>query len=53
MKFIKISYNIDATIVCEKETKKGIIIGKIGSMLKNIDTASKIAMKKFLVRKLY
>lgn len=27
-------YDIDATIVCERDSHKGIIIGKQGSMLK-------------------
>ena len=31
-------YDIEATIVCERETHKGIIIGKGGSMLKKIGT---------------
>lgn len=39
--------NIDATIVCEKESHKGIIIGKSGSMIKNIGVGSRIAIEKF------
>ena len=31
-------YDIEATIVCERDTHKGIIIGKGGSMLKKIGT---------------
>lgn len=34
-------YDVDATIVCEKESHKGIIIGKGGSMLKHIATAAR------------
>ncbi|MCD8326066.1 MAG: GTPase Era [Lachnospiraceae bacterium] len=33
--------DIDATIVCEKESHKGMIIGKGGSMLKKIGTAAR------------
>ena len=33
--------NIDATIICEKDSHKGMIIGKQGSMLKKIGTASR------------
>ena len=39
--------NIDATIVCEKDSHKGIIIGKSGSMIKNIGIGSRIAIEKF------
>ncbi|MEE0945463.1 MAG: GTPase Era [Acutalibacteraceae bacterium] len=39
--------NIDATIYCEKESHKGIIIGKNGSMLKKIGTFSRIEIEKF------
>lgn len=35
-------YDVDATIVCEKESHKGIIIGKGGSMLKKIATAARL-----------
>ena len=40
--------NIDATIICEKESHKGIVIGKSGSMIKNIGTGARIAIEKFL-----
>lgn len=33
--------NIDATIICEKDSHKGIIIGKQGSMLKKIGSAAR------------
>ena len=39
--------NIDATIICEKDSHKGIIIGKSGSMIKNIGIGSRIAIEKF------
>ena len=34
-------FDIEATIVCERESHKGIIIGKGGSMLKRIGSASR------------
>ncbi len=34
-------YDIDATIICEKESHKGMIIGKGGQMLKKIGTAAR------------
>lgn len=40
--------NIDATIVCDKQNHKGIIIGNKGSMIKNIGTGSRIALEKSL-----
>ncbi|MBQ7602755.1 MAG: GTPase Era [Clostridia bacterium] len=40
--------HIDATIYCEKQAHKSIIIGKNGSMLKKLGTASREAMQKFL-----
>ena len=33
--------DIDATIVCERDSHKGIIIGKQGSMLKKIGSAAR------------
>lgn len=39
---------IYATIICERASHKGIVIGKSGSMLKNIGTASRIAIEKLL-----
>jgi GTP-binding protein Era len=39
-------WNIKATIVCEREAHKGIIIGKGGSMLKRIGTGSRIQIEK-------
>ncbi len=41
-------YDIDATIVCEKASHKGMIIGKGGSMLKNIGTKARIDMEEML-----
>lgn len=39
--------DIEATIYCEKESHKGIIIGKNGAMLKRISTSARIDMEKF------
>lgn len=40
--------DIDATIVCERDTHKGIIIGKQGSMLKRIGTDARREMEALL-----
>lgn len=40
--------HIDATIVCEKESHKGIIIGKGGSMLKKIGSAARPEIEEML-----
>ena len=34
-------FDIEATIVCERESHKGIIIGKGGAMLKKIGSAAR------------
>lgn len=39
--------DIDAVIYCEKESHKGIIIGKNGAMLKKVSTRARIDMEKF------
>lgn len=39
--------DIDATIYCEKDSHKGIIIGKAGSMLKSISTAARYDLEHF------
>jgi GTP-binding protein Era len=41
-------YLINATIVVDKDSKKGIIIGKQGSMLKKIGTSARKAIEEFL-----
>lgn len=41
MEFGKRLVNIEATIVCEKDSHKGIIIGKQGAMLKKIGTQAR------------
>ena len=48
MEFKKGLCDISATIVCERESHKGMIIGKGGSMLKKIGTASREDMEKML-----
>ncbi len=40
--------DIEACIVCEKESHKGIIIGKGGNMLKNISTKARMDIEDFL-----
>lgn len=40
--------DIDATIICERDSHKGIIIGKQGSMLKSIGTKARISMENLL-----
>ena len=40
--------DIDATIVCERDSHKGIIIGKRGSMLKQIGTNARYEMERLL-----
>ena len=40
--------DIDATIVCEKDSHKGIIIGKQGAMLKKIGTNARYEMEQLL-----
>lgn len=41
MKYSKKIVDIDATIICEKDSHKGIIIGKGGAMLKKIGTMAR------------
>ena len=43
--------HIDANIICEKDSHKGIIIGKNGSMIKNIGIGSRIMIEKLLNKK--
>ena len=44
---------IDATIFCEKDSHKGIIIGKRGSMLKKIGELARADMESFLGTKVF
>lgn len=43
--------DIDATLICERDSHKGIIIGKGGTMLRRIGTQSRIDMEKMLEMK--
>ena len=43
--------DIDATIVCERESHKGIIIGKGGAMLKKIGSAARFVIEKLVETK--
>ena len=48
MKWRKDIVDIDATIICERESHKGIIIGRQGSMLKKIGTEARKDIEKML-----
>ena len=41
-------FDIEANIVCERDSHKGIIIGKHGSMLKKIGTAARIEIENLM-----
>ncbi len=43
----------DATIYCEKESHKGIIIGKKGAMLKKISTLAREDMERFMGTRIF
>lgn len=43
--------DIDATIICEKDSHKGIIIGKQGAMLKKIGSNARFEIERMLERK--
>ena len=40
--------DIDATIVCERDSHKGIVIGKQGAMLKKIGSAARYEIEKMM-----
>lgn len=44
-------WDIEATIICERDSHKGIIIGKGGAMLKKIGSASRYEIEKLLEAK--
>lgn len=50
MKFKKHIVDIEATIVCERESHKGIIIGKQGSMLKKIGSMARPDIEELVER---
>lgn len=43
--------DIDATLVCERDSHKGMIIGKGGSMLKKIGTGARLGIEEMLLCK--
>lgn len=45
--------DLDVTIYCEKESHKGIIIGKNGAMLKKISSQARQDIEKFMGTKIY
>lgn len=51
MKFGEHIVDIDATIICEKDSHKGIIIGKGGAMLKKIGSAARYEIEDLLEQK--
>ncbi len=44
-------FDIDATIICERDSHKGIIIGKNGAMLKKIGTNARFEIERLLEQK--
>ena len=44
---------VEATIYCEKNSHKGIIIGKGGAMLKKVSTHARHDMERFMGTKVY
>ncbi len=51
MKYRKKICNIEATIICEKESHKGIVIGKQGAMLKKIGSKARQDIENLLESK--
>lgn len=50
---LKDKFEIDADIICEKDSHKQIIIGKNGSMIKEIGTKARIDIEKLLGKKVF
>ena len=48
MKYSRKIVDIDATIICERDSHKGIIIGKQGAMLKKIGSTARYEIEKML-----
>ena len=48
MKMEKKLMQIDATIICERDSHKGIIIGKQGAMLKKIGSTARYEIEQLL-----
>ena len=53
MKYGKKLVEINATIICERDSHKGIIIGKGGAMLKKVGTQARIDMEDFFQKKVF
>ena len=53
MQFTRKIVNIDATIVCERDSHKKILIGKGGSRLREIGSAARYEIEKLLEKKVY
>ena len=51
MKYGRKIVDIDATIICERDSHKGIIIGKQGAMLKKIGSTARYEIEKMLDKK--
>lgn len=51
MKYRKDIVDIEATIICERDSHKGIIIGKGGGMLKKIGSSARIDIEKLVEMK--
>ena len=51
MKYSRKIVDIDATIICERDSHKGIIIGKQGAMLKKIGSTARYEIEKMLDKK--
>ncbi|MBR2527766.1 MAG: GTPase Era [Blautia sp.] len=47
----RLMYDIEATIICEKESHKGIIIGKQGAMLKRIGSDARYELEQMMEAK--
>ena len=45
--------DVEATIICERDSHKGIIIGKNGAMLKKISTEARRDIERFMGTKVY
>ena len=45
-------YNIEVDLICEKDSHKGIIIGKNGQCLKRIGESARYEIEKFLLENL-
>ena len=51
MNFTKANVEIEASIICERDTHKGMIIGKGASKIKEIGTKARVDIEKLLDKK--